>query len=334
MADYTEATRKLAESRSTNHRSFDNAALRRHYGLGRVTVAARTAIAEAFEREGFDVLSDPTEEPLVVRRRVVATPKVAPTATPWQVGPAGSTAGSRRADVGTEQGRKPWSRRKRYWALAALLLLLVAGMASDETTQQAASPEPTTEAPPPATTDEETTTEPAQTYADAEQAVDDDDYAQAVVIAAALGDAEGNRIRRAISRKLASRVRAAVRRGDRSAARRLLVQADDYPRTSQLTSARASLAAATNRASARRRAREVAAEQARAQRAAERAAEQAAEEAAEAQRQAQEAAPEPEGGEDYSDVENCSDTSATDFPTPPGDPNGLDGNGDGVACES
>jgi len=36
----------------------------------------------------------------------------------------------------------------------------------------------------------------------------------------------------------------------------------------------------------------------------------------------------------YSDVENCSDTSARDFPTPPGDPNGLDGDNDGVACES
>jgi hypothetical protein len=33
---------------------------------------------------------------------------------------------------------------------------------------------------------------------------------------------------------------------------------------------------------------------------------------------------------DYSDVVNCTDTTATDFPTPPGDPNGLDG----VSCES
>jgi hypothetical protein len=37
---------------------------------------------------------------------------------------------------------------------------------------------------------------------------------------------------------------------------------------------------------------------------------------------------------DYSDVVNCSDTTATDFPTPPGDPNGLDADGDGIACES
>lgn len=38
--------------------------------------------------------------------------------------------------------------------------------------------------------------------------------------------------------------------------------------------------------------------------------------------------------EDYSDVVNCSDTAATDFPTPPGDPNGLDADGNGIACES
>lgn len=37
---------------------------------------------------------------------------------------------------------------------------------------------------------------------------------------------------------------------------------------------------------------------------------------------------------DYSDVVNCSDTQATDFPTPSGDPNGLDRDGDGIACES
>jgi hypothetical protein len=36
----------------------------------------------------------------------------------------------------------------------------------------------------------------------------------------------------------------------------------------------------------------------------------------------------------YDDVVNCSDTSATDFPTPPGDPNGLDADGDGISCES
>ena len=31
---------------------------------------------------------------------------------------------------------------------------------------------------------------------------------------------------------------------------------------------------------------------------------------------------------------NCSDFATTDFPTPPGDPNELDGDGDGIACES
>jgi len=42
----------------------------------------------------------------------------------------------------------------------------------------------------------------------------------------------------------------------------------------------------------------------------------------------------PEAGADDGDVVNCSDTTATDFPTPPGDPNGLDGDNDGIACES
>ena len=37
---------------------------------------------------------------------------------------------------------------------------------------------------------------------------------------------------------------------------------------------------------------------------------------------------------DYSDVVDCMDTTARDFATPAGDPNGLDGDGDGVSCES
>lgn len=36
----------------------------------------------------------------------------------------------------------------------------------------------------------------------------------------------------------------------------------------------------------------------------------------------------------HEDIVNCSDTSETDFATPPGDPNGLDRDGDGIACES
>jgi hypothetical protein len=46
----------------------------------------------------------------------------------------------------------------------------------------------------------------------------------------------------------------------------------------------------------------------------------------------QDSAPAPTS--DYSDVVNCTDTTATDFPTPPGDPNGLDADGDGVSRES
>ena len=43
---------------------------------------------------------------------------------------------------------------------------------------------------------------------------------------------------------------------------------------------------------------------------------------------------EPQTSTDFSEVENCSDTTDTNFPTPPGDPNGLDSDGDGNACES
>jgi len=42
----------------------------------------------------------------------------------------------------------------------------------------------------------------------------------------------------------------------------------------------------------------------------------------------------PASTSDYSDVVDCTDTTATDFPTPPGDRNGLDADGDGVSCES
>ena len=36
----------------------------------------------------------------------------------------------------------------------------------------------------------------------------------------------------------------------------------------------------------------------------------------------------------YDGDRDCSDFAETDFATPPGDPDGLDGDGDGIACES
>ena len=51
-------------------------------------------------------------------------------------------------------------------------------------------------------------------------------------------------------------------------------------------------------------------------------------------------APEPDyddgRGEAYDGVpydRDCADFAESDFPTPPGDPDGLDGDGDGIACE-
>jgi hypothetical protein len=44
---------------------------------------------------------------------------------------------------------------------------------------------------------------------------------------------------------------------------------------------------------------------------------------------------EPDYGDPSSDGDlDCSDIPETDFPTPPGDPDGLDADGDGIACES
>ena len=43
------------------------------------------------------------------------------------------------------------------------------------------------------------------------------------------------------------------------------------------------------------------------------------------------------GGDSYDDVpydRDCADFPQTDFPTPPGDPDRLDADGDGIACES
>jgi len=87
----------------------------------------------------------------------------------------------------------------------------------------------------PATT--QTATTPRRTLADARAAVDDDDYAEAVGIAAAVGPAEAGAIRRRISNRIARRILAALRAGDRSRAAFLLRSAGKYPPTRQLRDA-------------------------------------------------------------------------------------------------
>lgn len=177
------------------------------------------------------------------------------------------------------------------------------------------SPGPTTSSP---TSTATTPAEAEQTLQDARDAVDGDDYTTAVAIATALGAGPANAIRRRIANRLAVRVLAAVRAGDRSRASSLLRQASRYPTTQQLRQARTSYKAAKARASQRAQARRDAATQRRRDAAARRAAEEQAE-------QAPPAAPAVPAG-------RCSDIPQTDFPVGPGDPRDRDG--DGIACES
>ena len=163
-----------------------------------------------------------------------------------------------------------------------------------------------------------TTTAPVQTIEDAQAAVDDDRYAEALAIAAALTAGEANSIRRRISNRYARRVRTALRSGDRARASFLLRQAARYPRTQQLAQASSSYKAAKERVAERARQRRLAAEQRLAQRTAAREREQQQEDVAPP------ASSVPSG--------TCADTPMTDFPVPPGDPRDRDG--DGIACES
>ena len=86
--------------------------------------------------------------------------------------------------------------------------------------------------------------QPAQTLADARDAVAGDDYARAVTIAVALGASKADAIRRIISNRIARRVQSTLSAGDRDEAGRLLRQSDRYPTTQLLRQARASYGAA------------------------------------------------------------------------------------------
>ena len=209
--------------------------------------------------------------------------------------------------------------------VAALLLIAPLLPAEEDGDDQAATmtaPEPA-----PAATTITTTTipdEPTETLADAQEAVENNKYAKAMAIAAALGEEEV--IRRRIANQIARRVRAAVSEGNRSRASFLLQQAKNYPSTSAVMQARSSYEAAKQRAADRKAAAEQAA-----------AAKQAKEEAAAV-------APEPESSGDGCDPNysgcvpayppdvNCPDVDGPVQVTG-SDPHGLDREGDGVACE-
>lgn len=102
----------------------------------------------------------------------------------------------------------------------------------------------TTATAPPATTPTTpatATTAPAMTpkgsLADARRAVDEDEYNEAVGIAAAAGPSEAASILRRISNRIARRIMSALRAGDRSRAAILVRRSTSYPPTRQLRDA-------------------------------------------------------------------------------------------------
>lgn len=229
------------------------------------------------------------------------------------------------------------ARRKRpwwHWALAGFVGLLILGalFGDDDSENTAAETRTVTVTQPAPTTT--TAAQPAETIRDARAAADDD-YARAISIAAALGAAEEDAIRRRIANRLARRALSAVRRGRRSNAGSLLRQAGGYPRTQQLTQARATYRAAKARAAERARAKRLAAEQSR--------------QAAAARKAAQRAAAESDRNCDPNYEGACLDPASSDYDCQGGsgdgpdytgpvrvvgsDPFELDRDGDGAACE-
>lgn len=213
---------------------------------------------------------------------------------------------------------------KTAFAVLMLAAVLLAGCGEDEepTAGDAAPAVTTATTATTATTTTATATTPTQTIDDAQAAIDDDDYSQALAIAAVLTVAEANAVRRRISNRIARRAQFALRNGDRRRAQRLLRQADKYPATALTRQARTDYRAAKQRAAERARQRRLAAEQRRQERAAQRA---AARERRQQREQNQNPAPSVPSG-------TCSQIPQTDFPVPPGDPRDRDG--DGIACES
>lgn len=285
----------------THH--LDNAALREAFGLTRVTAGARSDISRRLQRQGLHILSDPANEPLVVRKAV--------------------RGHDRRAGTSQTPGK-----RTRTALLAGILLFVLVGLglivaavggddapstAADRVAEVAADDNVAVPVEPAAE-------EPVATLADAEALVNEGRYAAAVAAAAALGDDDRSFIRRRISRRIARAARRALRRGDRAAARRHLALADNYPTTDATRVVRLEYRAAKRRAATRRAARRRAAER----RASER---RAAERAAAARRAAQRAAAE---------APAPAPSSAPSSPSGPSTTNWCgkrDGDGDGIYCE-
>ena len=298
MTEYANASRQLADRLPPGDHRLDNAALREAFGVSRITTPARHEIAAELQRAGLEVLYDPSYEPLVVRK-TAHQPLRAPRAP-----------------------RRGWRARPVIVAVAAVLFLLfvvAAAVGPDSEDEKTDASPPVQES----TAAQTTETPPPQTRADAIAEVEDENYAEALVIAAALGEDEESYIARRISRHIARRALAALRTGDRAEARALLREAKQYPSTSATRTARTRLAAAEREADARRLARQQAREERRQARAAAKAEARAE---ARARRRADEAAtPDPaESGESAPDTSGPSTNNWCGK---------RDGDGDGIYCE-
>lgn len=223
-------SRQLVEQLRTGEHRLHNTDLHRAYGLSRVTATARYEIARELRQAGLEILSDPANEPLVVRKTAPDRARAIGIVSPW------------------------W---KRPWAIiiAGLiaLIMLIGALSDDAKTTTAANQLPSV------TSVGETTTprpsaeqQPALTLTDAAEKVDQDHYAAALAIAAGIGDEDERRITQKISRRLAYRAINALRSGDRSRARFLLNRVGDYSSTPQSMAAWARYDAAQQRVAQRR----------------------------------------------------------------------------------
>jgi hypothetical protein len=312
MRNPTGQSRELARRLDPGIHDLSNQDLRSAYGVRRMTAKTRSGIAQELERVGLEILSDPAYEPLRVRKTAPERPLL-----------------RRRLPHRKVWWQRPWV----IGTAAVLLLLMIAGALGDEPTRATSDREPTAAAtttattPTEATPSETTPAEPVATFADAEDAVEDGDFSEAVAIAAALGANDRDRIRRKISRTIARDIRRALRNGDRSAAKMLISEAGRYPSTPQIRAARSSYRAAKARAAQRAAARRAAREAARQRAAERRAARRAAREAAQAAAAAEADVPTYEDSNDAPDVDVSGGPSTTNWCGK------RDGDGDGIYCE-
>lgn len=223
-------SRQLVEQLPTGEHRLHNTDLRTAYGLSRVTPKARYEIARELRQAGLEILSDPANEPLVVRK---------------------TARGPSRANGIFLR----WWKRPLIVTIAGVVafIILVAALADDDKTTKAvhqpsgvASRAETTTTQPP------TERQPVLTLTDAAEKVDQDHYAAALAIVNGLSEEDEHRIMRKISRRLAQRAINALLNGDRTRARFLLNRADAYGSTPQSTDAWGRYNAAQQRLAQRR----------------------------------------------------------------------------------